>query len=178
MSDLLKPESTALVLVDFQERFNGPVARFEEAVARAAVLAGGAAALGMRIVVTEQYPKGLGRTVDAIRDVIGDEPPVEKTVFSAARADGFDLGSSKGAIVCGVEAHVCVAQTVLDLLAAGIRVQVPADAVASRADGDRDTALQRLRARGADVTTVEAALFELVGGAGHERFREVQALIK
>ena len=178
MSGSLKSESTAVVLVDFQERFDGPVAGFCEAAQRASVLAGGAAALGMRVVLTEQYPKGLGRTVKIVAEALQNPTAIEKTVFSAVRAEGFDLGQADSAVVCGVEAHVCVAQTVTDLLERGVSVHIPADAVASRSDRDRDIALERLRSRGAEITTVEAVLFELLGGAGHEQFKEVQALIK
>src|SRR6202035_3704574 len=106
-----------------------------------------------------------------------DEPTIEKTVFSAARADGFDLGGRAQAIVCGIEAHVCVSQTVHDLLDRGIEVHVPADAVGSRHQLDYERGLDRLERAGAVVSTVESILFELLERAGTPEFKQVQRLI-
>lgn len=175
---LLSRERTILVVVDVQEAFRKAVTGFEEVARRTAILVRGAQALGVPIVVTEQYPRGLGATVDDVQEALGDAPRLAKTAFSAVRADGFDLGGRDQALVCGVEAHVCVAQTVIDLLAAGVEVQVAADATASRAVADRDTGLHRMERAGATVTGTEAALFELLGAAGTPEFKAVQELIK
>jgi nicotinamidase-related amidase len=102
---------------------------------------------------------------------------VEKTVFSAARADGFDLKGREQAIVCGIETHVCVSQTVHDLIGSGVEVHVPADAVGSRHSLDYERGLERLERAGAVVSTVESALFELLERAGTPEFKEVQKLI-
>jgi nicotinamidase-related amidase len=169
---------TALVVIDFQERFRGAVEGFDEASARAGVLVQAFREMGLPVVVTEQYPQGLGPTVDPVAEAAEGIARIEKTIFSAVRVDGFDLEGRSVAVVCGVEAHVCVAQTALDLLADGIEVHVVADAVASRSPFDRDTALTRLRDRGATVTTTEAVAFELLGGAAHPAFKAVQGLIK
>ncbi len=128
----------ALVVVDVQEAFRSAVPGFDEVARRVAVLAQGARILGMPIVVTEQYPKGLGDTVDEVLSHLDGVPRLAKTTFSAARSDGFDLGSRDQALVCGVETHVCVSQTVLDLVSEGVEVHIAADAVASRAATDRD----------------------------------------
>ena len=98
-------------------------------------------------------------------------------MFSAARADGFDLQGREQALVCGIETHVCVSQTVHDLLARGVEVHVPADAVGSRHAIDYDRGLERMERAGAVVSTVEAALFELLERAGTPEFKEVQKLI-
>jgi nicotinamidase-related amidase len=98
-------------------------------------------------------------------------------VFSAARADGFDLGGRGQAIVCGIETHVCVSQTVHDLLGKGVEVHVPADAVGSRHQLDYERGLERLERAGAIVSTVESALFELLERAGTPEFKSVQKLI-
>ncbi|HXC23890.1 MAG TPA: isochorismatase family protein, partial [Solirubrobacteraceae bacterium] len=135
----------------------------------------GARILGVPRIVSEQYPKGLGHTAPEVE--LEDEPIVEKTVFSAARAEGFELAGRKQAIVCGIETHVCVSQTVQDLLARGIEVHVPADAVGSRHAIDYERGLERLERAGAVVTTVESVLFELLERAGTPEFKEVQRLI-
>ena len=175
---LLQRERSVLVVVDVQEAFRKAVAGFEDAAARTAILVRGAQALGVPIIVTEQYPRGLGETVAEVREPLGDIPRLPKTAFSAARADGFDLGGRDQALVCGVEAHVCVAQTVIDLLGDGVEVQVARDATASRDPADRDTGLHRMEQAGATLTGTEAALFELLGAAGTPEFKAVQELIK
>jgi nicotinamidase-related amidase len=175
---LLDRGRAVLVVIDVQEAFRKAVPAFGDVAARTAILVQGAAALGLPVLVTEQYPRGLGDTVPEVAGHLGDTPRLPKTVFSAARAEGFDLGGRDQALVCGIEAHVCVAQTVLDLLAADIDVQVARDATASRTDADRDTALHRLEQAGATLTSVEAALFELLGEAGTPEFKTVQELIR
>ena len=175
---LLDARSAALVVVDVQEAFRKAVAGFDAIAGRTAVLVQGAQALGLPVAVTEQYPRGLGTTVPEVLEHLGDVRRLEKTVFSAARAEGFDLRGREQAIVCGVEAHVCVSQTVLDLLARGVQVHVAADATGSRAAADHAAGLRRVEVAGATISTVEMALFELVRQAGTPQFRAVQELIK
>jgi nicotinamidase-related amidase len=171
---LLEKDRTALVLIDVQEGFR-PYDVFTKVVNGCKKLVEAARVLDVPIVVTEQYPKGLGST--AVEIGLDGEPKVEKTVFSAARAAGFDLRGRDQAIVCGIEAHVCVSQTVHDLLAQGVEVHVPADAVGSRHEIDYETALPRLERAGAVVTTIEAALLELCERAGTPEFKAVQKVI-
>jgi nicotinamidase-related amidase len=171
---LLDRENTALIVVDVQEGFR-PYASFEGVADSCRKLVQAARILDVPTIVSEQYPKGLGHT--ALEVGLEDEQPIEKTVFSAARADGFDLGGRTQAIVCGIETHVCVSQTVHDLLDAGVEVHVPADAVGSRHQVDYERGLERLERAGAVVSTVESALFELLGRAGTPEFKSVQALI-
>jgi nicotinamidase-related amidase len=171
---LLARDRTALVVVDVQEGFR-PYAAFAGVASSCAKLVQAARILGVRTLVSEQYPKGLGHTAPEVG--LQDETPIEKTVFSAARADGFDLGGAEQAIVCGIETHVCVSQTVHDLLEDGIEVHVPADAVGSRHDIDHQRGLERMERAGAVVSTVEAALFELLERAGTPEFKAVQKLI-
>ena len=175
---ILDRERAALVIVDVQEAFRPAVLDFERVARNAGVLAQGATALGLPLVVTEQYPKGLGATVPEVADHTDGAEPVEKTVFSAARADGFDLGGRDQALVCGIETHVCVWQTAADLLRQGVEVHVARDAVSSRTEENRDTGLRRMEAAGAVITTVETALFELLGEAGGPEFKLVQELVK
>jgi nicotinamidase-related amidase len=171
---LLQREKTALVVVDVQEGFR-PYDSFDGVASAVGRLVEGARVLDVPIVATEQYPKGLGTTVPEV-GLDGDHV-VEKTVFSAVRADGFDLQGRTQAVVCGIEAHVCVSQTVHDLLDQGVEVHVPADAVGSRKPVDYERALPRLEKAGAVVTTVEAALLELCERAGTPEFKAVQKVI-
>ncbi|HXW58258.1 MAG TPA: isochorismatase family protein [Solirubrobacteraceae bacterium] len=186
---LLERNRAALVVVDVQEGFRS-YRSFADVAQACAKLVQAARILGLPTLVSEQYPKGLGHTAPELglggsgADVLDGEgapfePPtmIEKTVFSAARADGFDLRGRSQAVVSGIETHVCVSQTVHDLLARGLEVHVPADAVGSRHAIDYERALERLERAGAIVTTVEAALFELLERAGTQEFKAVQKLV-
>jgi len=177
---LLVRDRAALVVVDVQEGFR-PYASFAGVASACAKLVQAARILALPVLVSEQYPKGLGHTAAEVG--LEQERRIEKTVFSAARAEGFDLGGrrrpgrAEQAIVCGIETHVCVSQTVHDLLADGIEVHVPADAVGSRHPLDYERGLERMERAGAVVTTVESALFELLERAGTPEFKAVQRLI-
>ena len=171
---LLARDRTGLVVIDVQEGFR-PYPVFTSVADACAKLVQAARILELPTLVSEQYPKGLGHTAPEL--ALQDEPRIEKTVFSAARADGFDLHGRQQAIVCGIEAHVCVSQTVHDLLEDGVEVHVPADAVGSRHDVDYQRGLERMERAGAIVSTVEAALFELLERAGTPEFKAVQKLV-
>jgi len=174
----LDPGRTALVVVDVQDAFRKAVPDFERVALAASTLVQGAEALKLPIVVTEQYPQGLGDTVPEVREILPEDlEPIEKQVFSAAEADGFDLGDRDQVLVCGIEAHVCVNQTVLDLLDRAVEVHVATDAVASRSDENKRIGLQKMERAGAVLSSVETALFELVGRAGSDEFKAVQKLI-
>jgi nicotinamidase-related amidase len=171
---LLNRDRAALIVVDVQEAFR-PYESFAGVADACAKLIQAARILDVPRVVSEQYPKGLGHTAPEVG--LEEETPIEKSVFSAARADGFDLGGRDQAVVCGIETHVCVSQTVHDLLDRGVEVYVPADAVGSRHEIDYERSLERLARAGAVVTTVEATLFELLERAGTPEFKAVQKLI-
>jgi nicotinamidase-related amidase len=174
----LDPARTALVVVDVQEAFRKAVPGFDRIAAATATLIRGAEAIGIPIAITEQYPKGLGETVPEVAEALPDGVhPLEKLEFSAVEADGFDLGGRDQALVCGIETHVCVNQTVLDLLGRGTEVQVVEDAVGSRFDDSKRIGLQKMEQAGAVLTSVETALFELLGRAGTDEFKAVQKLI-
>ncbi len=171
---LLARDRAALVVVDVQEGFR-PYASFADVASACGKLVQAARILAIPTLVSEQYPKGLGHSAPELG--LEDEPRIEKTVFSAARAEGFDLGGAGQVIVCGIETHVCVSQTVHDLLADGLEVHVPADAVGSRHALDYERGLERMERAGAVVSTVESALFELLERAGTPEFKAVQKLI-
>jgi nicotinamidase-related amidase len=167
----------ALVVVDVQEAFRPAVRDFDSVVAGVAALVRGAHILGLPVLITEQYPKGLGSTVPEVAEHLDGVEPLAKVNFSAAAAEGFDLGGRDQALVCGIESHVCVSQTA-HLLDRGVEVHVARDAVTSRTDANRELGLHKMEGSGAVLTSVETALFELLGAAGTDEFKQVQGLIK
>ena len=177
-SPKLGRENATLVVIDVQEGFRKAIDGFDRIAAATATMLQGAAALDLPVLVTEQYPKGLGKTVPEVAEHLpaGIEP-LEKTVFSAVGADGFNLAGRRQAIICGIEAHVCVNQTVLDLLDHGVEVHIVADAVGSRTAENKQLGLDKAERAGAWPTSVETALFELLGEAGTPEFKTVQRLV-
>jgi nicotinamidase-related amidase len=174
----LEADRTILVVVDVQEGFRKAIPDFEKVAKATGTLIEGAEAIGIPIVVTEQYPKGLGETAPEVAEHLPEgTEPLEKVVFSAAEAEGFDLQGRDQALVCGIETHVCVNQTVLDLLESGVDVEVAEDAVGSRTEENKRVGLHKMEAAGAVLTSVETALFELLGRAGTDEFKRVQKLI-
>ena len=174
----LDAERATLVVIDVQEAFRKALPTFDEVARASATLVEGAAAVGVPIVVTEQYPRGLGTTVDEVAERLPDGvQPLDKVRFSAAEAAGFDLGERDQALVCGIETHVCVNQTVLDLLDEDVEVHVAADAVGSRTEANRELGLAKMERAGALLTSVEMALFELLRGSDAPAFKQVQALV-
>jgi nicotinamidase-related amidase len=174
---MLDRQRTALVVIDVQEGFRKAIAGFDAVVHNAAILVQGARVLGVPVVVTEQYPRGLGATVDELAQHLEGVPRLEKVVFSATEADGFDLQRRTQALVCGIEAHVCVSQTVMGLLERGIEVHVASDAVSSRQPENRALALDRMERAGAMRSSTETALFELLRRAGTDEFKAIQRLV-
>ncbi|HVP61271.1 MAG TPA: isochorismatase family protein [Myxococcaceae bacterium] len=177
----LARDDTALLVVDVQERL--AAAMEPEAVTRMlgrlGALIEGARALGLPIVVTEQYPKGLGHTVAAIRERLGDLPVIEKLKFSAlddkVRAR---LSGRRHVVVAGMETHVCVYQSARDLVLEGRHPTVCMDAVLSRTAVDRQAGLELARAAGATLSSVEAVLFDLLGTASTPEFKRISAAVK
>jgi nicotinamidase-related amidase len=175
----LDRDRAVLVVVDVQEAFRKALTDFDEIARASGVLVEGAAELGIPIVVTEQYPKGLGATVPEVAERLPEGvEPVEKVRFSATEAEGFGLDGRDQALVCGIETHVCVNQTVLDLLDQGVETHVVADAVGSRTAANRELGLHKMERAGATLTSVETALFELLGGSDAPEFKQVQGLVK
>ena len=176
----MSAEDTVLLVVDVQQKLVPAVAGGQRVVWNVRRLLDGAAILGLPVLATEQYPKGLGPTVPELAERIGEIPP--KLSFSCyGCAEIVERLSSTGAskvLVAGIEAHVCVQQTVLDLLSAGFAVYVAADATGSRNRIDYETALGRMDSAGAAVTTTEAALFEICQTAGTEQFKQISQLVR
>jgi nicotinamidase-related amidase len=174
----LDRQRTTLVVVDVQEGFRKAIPDFGSIASAAATLVQGAEEMDVPIIVTEQYPKGLGSTVPEVAKHLPEGlEPLPKTVFSATEAEGFGIDGRDQALVCGIESHVCVNQTVLDLIGSGVEVHVAADAVGSRDPANRDLGLHKAEHAGAWITSVETALFELLGAAGSDEFKAVQRLV-
>jgi nicotinamidase-related amidase len=168
-----------LLLIDFQERLLPVIHDQDTVLARAVRLAEAAHLLGVPVRASEQNPAGLGHTVPPLAAYPAQV--LAKTAFSAAAAPGFATLLPEGTaeiVVAGCEAHVCVLQTVLDLLAAQRRVLLVSDAAGSRDPADRAAALRRASQHGAEIVTSEMVLFEWLRDARHPRFREVQKLLK
>lgn len=179
---LLERQHTTLLVIDIQERVNA-VMRYRETVESNVVkLIRGFQLLHVPILLSEQYPKGLGHTIAPIRQALQATLPLQKMTFSCCGSDEFITGlqekNIRQVVVVGIETHVCVLQTALDLLAHQYQVYVVRDAVSSRHDLDHQTALQRLQQAGAIITTAEAVLFELLTRADTAEFKEVSKLIK
>lgn len=179
----LTREGTTLLVVDIQERLLPVIADAERLLRRSVVAVQIARALRLPVLLTEQYPKGLGRTVPEVVDALGDAyRPVEKTTFSACGDDGVGdalrATNARNVLLVGIEAHVCVLQTALDLLDGGYRVFPVADAISSRHAEDRSLGLERMRQNGAQLVSTEMLLFELLGASKDPNFRTLQNLIR
>lgn len=177
----LQPDKSALLVIDLQERLLPAIDGANACVAAAVRMIEAAGVLGVPLLATEQYPAGLGRTCPPVLAALGQTSIVEKMKFSAC-VEGVTarLAELRPAVVVvvGIEAHVCVQQTVLDLLRLGYGVWVCADAVSSRRPLDRQVALDRMRQAGAIVTTTESVIFELTDEAGTEKFKRILKIVK
>lgn len=181
-ADLLDRARSVLVVVDVQEKLMPHIHAAAPLQARLELLLDAAVRLGVPVIVTEQYPQGLGPTVPAIRAALPAGDPVVKTDFSCAPVPAFRerlaaVGRSQ-VVLAGIEAHVCVAQTALELAGGGAAVWVVADAVGSRRPLDRDTAIERFRAAGVGVVTAESVVFEWLRRAGTPEFKALSPRIR
>jgi len=177
----MKPSNFCLVVVDVQEKFRSVIHEWDKTLENIVKLIRGAQVLGVPTVVTEQYPKGLGKTVKEISDVL-EFTPVEKTCFSCAKDDGFmealDATGCENVILCGIESHVCVLQTALDLMKGGYDVHYVVDAVSSRNKSDKKIAVRRVVQEGALASSVEMILFQLLEKAGTDEFKKISEIVK
>ena len=179
---MLTSKNTLLLVIDFQERLMPLIYRHEEMTKKAEILIKGCRILDVPILITQQYTKGLGETIKTLKDALGDHEVIEKISFSCCGSDEFidavRKSGKKNIIVTGIEAHICVLQTVLELLDFGADVYVIADCISSRSDADRLYAERRMDISGAILTTVESALFEILGRADHPKRKEISNLVK
>lgn len=178
----LKLSQTAVLVVDVQERLLPVIHDHQAVLARVLLMLDAAKALDLPVLLTEQYPKGLGPTVPAVAERVTaatcrDEKMLFSACTTAVRASLEKLGATC-VIVVGLEAHVCVLQTCLDLAEAGYTTAVALDAIGSRRDADKSAAILRMTQAGVVPTTVESAILELVGEAGTPRFKSILPLVK
>ena len=178
--ELLSAASSRLLIVDVQEKLLPTIPTASRLVHNCRRLLDGARILTVPVFGTEQYAKGLGATTAELASRMG--PRLDKVIFSCAPALAWGQAGDASddrdqVVVVGMETHVCVMQTVLDLVAGGFRVYVPVDAVASRGELDSKIALERMAGSGATLTTVESVLFEWCERAGTPQFKEIQKLI-
>lgn len=176
-----KKHATAIV-VDIQERLFPHIHENEALAARCAMLIKGLKVLDIPIIATQQYTKGLGATIAPVAEALGDFEPIEKMTFSACSVPDVEMhivgSSGHHVIVFGIEAHVCVQQTVVDIQAQGRKAVVVEDCVSSRNPNDKRIAIERMRSAGALITTAESLLFELLEEAGSDTFKQISALVK
>ncbi|MFP4331189.1 MAG: hydrolase [Spirochaetaceae bacterium] len=178
-------ERTTVVVIDVQEKLVPVMSEKERLIERISRFVRGAGILGLPLVMTEQYPRGLGATVaevgDAFREA-GGTRIVEKKAFSCCDEPGFmrviEGEGRRFVVLLGIESHVCMLQTTMDLLAAGYQPVVPVDTTSSRFPEDRQTAFERMRDEGAIITTSESLLFELTRVTGTPRFKEISRLVR
>jgi nicotinamidase-related amidase len=179
---LLSREGTALIVIDVQEKLYPHVLGKEAMLKNIVKLVTFAQRLSIPVVLTEQYPKGLGATVGGLKSALGNYNPIEKTAFSAFGCPEFDvvlkrLGAKTLAIV-GIEAHVCVCQTALDAIHRGYKVAVAPDAISSRTTADKDAGIEKMRASGVMINTTEMVIFDILERAGTPEFKEIAPLLK
>jgi nicotinamidase-related amidase len=179
----LSRESAALAVIDMQEAFRPVISDFGEIALRISKAVEGALLLEVPVIVTEQYPTGLKHTAEEILMRLPEGlKPIEKSCFSSCGSEDFLAQLSdrkvKQVLVSGIEAHICVMQTSLDLLARGFEVYVLTDCITSRVRENKQVALSRLRQAGAVESTLEMALFEMMRTADSPQFKAIQSLIK
>ncbi|MBI4777910.1 hydrolase [Candidatus Desantisbacteria bacterium] len=176
-------ENVCLLFIDIQEKFSPVISGMDGVLKNTLILAKAVKILEVPFIVTQQYPAGLGQTLPEVLDILKPEDVVDKTAFSCYGESGFvrklnELNRRNVIIVCGIETHVCVLQTVFDLLSNDYHVMVASDATSSRHIEDKELALSAMRDAGAVVVSTESILFMLLADSKHPHFREVQALVK
>lgn len=174
-------ESIGLI-IDMQERLYPHIHGHEQLTKNTTILIEGLKALGIKILGTEQYTKGLGFTIPPLKSILEDVKMIEKQAFSCCDEPRFfeDLAynAPKNVIIAGIETHVCVLQTAIDLANSGYRPVLVEDCVGSRRPNDKDVAIERMRGEGAIITTYESLLFELLRYSGTEVFKKISKLVK
>lgn len=177
---LMNRGDTLVLVIDAQEKLWPAIHGSEEMLPRSLLLLKAAKELGIPIVATEQYPKGLGTTIAPLSVLVGE--PIEKSAFSAGIEPQvmsvLDRPGLRKILLLGIEAHVCVLQSALDLMASGFQVYVAVDAVGSRRPLDKATALERMASASVTLTTAESAVFEWTFEAGTAEFKRISKLVK
>lgn len=178
----IKKEDAILTAIDFQEKLLPAMFEAEKVEAAAIKLAAGLNVMGVPEIVTTQYAKGLGPTVPAVEEALGEFEPIDKSSFSAWNNEEYKSALQKSGrktvILMGIETHICVEQTALDLLENGYTVFVPADCVQSRNPVNKELSLRRMEAAGVVITCAESVLYELLGSSRAVEFKAISAIVK
>lgn len=174
----IEREHTAAIVVDYQEKLVPVMHEKEQLIHNSEILLKGLKILDVPMYITQQYTKGLGMSIPEIQEAAATTDYIDKIAFTAYDAVKWKLRAKKYVIVCGIEAHICVLQTVIDLKAAGFVPVLVADCISSRKESDKQIALDRARQEGAIVTTYESLLFELLQVAGTDTSKQIQRLIR
>lgn len=174
----IEREHTAALIVDFQERLVPAIADHEALMERVQILLQGLKALEIPMTVTQQYTKGLGMSVPEVWEASGETAYLDKISFSALEVAESKIHDKKYILVCGMEAHCCVLQTVIDLAGAGYVPVLVTDCIGSRRESDREMAIRRAEQEGAVLTSSEAILFELLKEAGTPLSKEILKIVK
>ncbi len=179
---LMNRHDTALIVIDVQQKLLPHIDDHDVMEFNITRLIDGARVLQIPVYATEQYPKGLGPTVSSVRDTLGEAPCFEKTMFSVRESrtllEALNNGNVKHVLLTGIETHVCVFQSAMDLMSEGFNVCVCIDAVGSRSEEDFMTAMQRMETAGAVLVSTEMALFEWCERAGTPEFKKVSAIVQ
>ncbi|TNJ39638.1 hydrolase [Chlorobaculum thiosulfatiphilum] len=179
---MIIPKETLLLVIDIQEKLAPAVFQSDSVIKNTGKLIRASKLLGVPVVHTEQYPKGLGRTVDELKELIGEETPFEKLSFSCCGNDDFmkhlrSLGRND-ILVTGMETHVCVYQTCVELLEFGYNVHLVTDGVSSRSEENRTLGIRCIECAGAALTSTEMAIFELLRVAEGDTFKAISKIVK
>jgi nicotinamidase-related amidase len=179
---LLTTDNTVIVAIDFQERLFPVMHAKEKLLQNVVKLIKGAGVLEIPVILTEQYPKGLGPTIPEIKALLPGAKPVEKVCFSCCDNDAFNQSleslKRKQVLIAGIEAHICVYQTAMALARKGYEVQVVTDCVSSREPENKTVALFKMGAAGISPTSAETALFELLRVAQGDKFKQISSIVK
>lgn len=180
---LLRPERAVIVAIDLQEKLLPAIADRQKVVTNTVLILRLAEVLGIPVVLTTQYRKGLGETVAEVRDAASGIEPLDKTSFGCFLDDAFlrrlsELGSRDQLVVAGVESHICVAQTVLGAIEKSYAVHVVSDAIGSRTEANREVGLRRMERAGALVSSAEMCVYELLGRSDTAAFKKMLPYLK
>ncbi|MCL2366201.1 MAG: hydrolase [Oscillospiraceae bacterium] len=179
---MIQTDNAIAVVIDFQEKMMPVIQNQDKIIKKSAIFIEGCRLLGVPIITTQQYTKGLGETVPEIKQALFDFKPIEKLSFSCwgseAFVNHFENHDRDAVFILGVEAHICVQQTVLDLLEEDCDVYVLADCIGTRFETDFQYAIRRMEQAGAIITTAESALFEMMMRADHPHRKEITKLVK
>lgn len=179
---ILSREKAALVVIDFQEKLVPSIWKKDEIIRNTQLMIQAAALYNIPIILTEHYPKGLGKTIPGIMEVLPEYNPCEKVVFSAFHAEDFGFALNKmeieTLILTGIESHICVSQTAHEALEEGFWVHVISDAVSSRTEANHNVGIEKMRGSGVVISSTEMALYEIQKRAANDEFKELLKLVK